>query len=179
MQNSNTNILIEALQNVNLVNEPLPAAPPPKKAKPTAAAAKTQPPPPPPPPPPKSITKVPQKPKVPDDPIERIKHLVHDALTCDDEDIEDIREASKKLWDIMLEVPLEQPKLVEVVVWSILKFGDDVILQHLGSSILFTVRLRYWMTSEWNRDRTSPSVLMLLRVSIHIKLIYPAPISNE
>lgn len=154
------NILTEALQSVNLVNEPLPAAPPPKKTKLTAA--KTQPPPP--PPPPKSVPKAPPKPKIPDDPAERIKHLVRDALTCD-EDIEDIREASKKLWDIMLEVPLEQPKLVEVVVWSILKFGDDVILQHLGSSILFTVRLRYWMTTEWNRDRASPTVLMLLRVS--------------
>lgn len=67
----------------------------------------------------------------------------------------------------MLKVPLEQPKLVEVVVWSILKFGDDVILQHLGSSILFAVRLRYWMTTEWNRDKTSPTVLMLLRVSFY------------
>lgn len=156
------NTSTEALQNVNLVNEPVPAAPPQKKIKLTtattaAAAAKTH-------PPQKTAAKASQGPKIPDDPIERIKYLVHDAFNCD-EDIEDIREASKKLWEIMLKVPLEQPKLVEVVVWSILKFGDDVILQHLGSSILFAVRLRYWMTTEWNRDKTSPTVLMLLRVS--------------
>lgn len=157
-----TNSSTEALQSVNLVNEPVPAPPPQKKPKltTTAAVAKAH-------PPQKSAAKASQGPKIPDDPSEKIKYLVHDAFNCD-EDIEDIREASKKLWEIMLKVPLEQPKLVEVVVWSILKFGDDVILQHLGSSILFAVRLRYWMTTEWNRDKTSPNVLMLLRVSFII-----------
>lgn len=156
------------MSTVNLVNEPLPAGPAPKKAKPNTAVKA--------PPPQKPAPKASQKSKVPDDPVERIKHLVFDALNCD-EDIEDIREASKKLWEIMLDIPLEEPKLIEAVIWSILKFGDDVILQHLGSSILFTVRLRYWMTAEWNRDRNATTVLMLLRVSIHDEPTSLIPIS--
>jgi len=106
------------------------------------------------------------KPKLPQDPAEKIRYQIEEALECDGgDDIEDIRKASKQVWDVIIPIRPEQSKLVEVAVRTILKVGDNQILRALGESILFSIRLRKWMTTEWNRDRNSPTVFMILKAS--------------
>lgn len=159
---SRSNCSAEMMSGASLGNETsTPIAPPKKNQKPNTVAVATSK-----PQTPKPLPVPPPKPKIPDDPIEKTKSLIEEALECDgDDDIEDIRKASKKIWDIMVQIKPEQTQLVEVAVRTILKVGDNEILRALGDSVLFAIRLRKWMTTEWNRDRNSPAVFMILKVS--------------
>ena len=160
-----SNFRIEMISSVALGNEPPASVGPPKKNQKVAGAAGT--------PSTVSTAKVqpvkssaPPKPKLPEDPAEKIRYQIEEALECDGgDDIEDIRKASKQIWDVFIGIRPEQSKLVEVAVRTILKVGDNQILRALGESILFSSRLRKWMTTEWNRDRNSPTVFMILKAS--------------
>ncbi|PWW72903.1 hypothetical protein C7212DRAFT_366070 [Tuber magnatum] len=162
-----SNFVTELISNVALGNEPSASVGPQKKNQRVASAASTtkvQP----------VKTAAPPKSKLPEDPAEKVRYQIEEALECDgDDDIEDIRKASKQVWDVIIGIRPEQSKLVEVAVRTILKVGDNQILRALGESILFSIRLRKWMTTEWNRDRNSPTVIMIL------KLLYKFCVSEE
>ncbi|KAG0641751.1 hypothetical protein HOY80DRAFT_1111119 [Tuber brumale] len=153
---------LKMISIVALGGDPSASVGPPKKnqkvasAASTASTAKVQP----------VKTAAPPKSKLPEDPVEKVRYQIEDALECDgDDDIEDIRKASKQVWDVIIGIRPEQSKLVEVAVRTILKVGDNQILRALGESILFSIRLRKWMTTEWNRDRNSPTLLYKFCVS--------------
>ncbi|KAL7273749.1 hypothetical protein RUND412_003369 [Rhizina undulata] len=155
-------VLVQALAAITVSSDALPSGPAQKKLKLSTVANPT----------PKTLVKPPPpKLQIPTNPAERVKHLINEAFDCDG-DLEDIRVAAKKLWEAIVDIQSEEEDrtVIEAALKAILKYGDDELLQHLGTVPHFAARLRKWLVPEWNRDKSSPIVELVLRTILKFRM---------
>jgi len=102
-----------------------------------------------------------------DDPLYTFKAELQQVL--DDEDEEDIRVVGQKVWEIVSNVNTDKPDFMSAAVETLLRFGDDEVIRYMGQQVPFTVRLRKWVVGEHNKDKKSPLVPKMLKVSSQTK----------
>lgn len=115
----------------------------------------------------KSVSKPPPAPKskVPVEPLAKLKYLLQECLDTDDDD-EEASDIAAKAWGIIADVTAEQSDLIAIAVSTILKVADDETLVYMGKILQFTMRLRKWVVAEHNKDKKSPMIPKMLKVSL-------------
>jgi hypothetical protein len=101
------------------------------------------------------------RPKVPTEPIPKMKYLLQQCLEDDDEDPQ---ETATKAWGYVSDVQPEQTEQISAVATTILKYVDDESAEYMGKIVQFSVRLRKWVVAEHNKDKKSPLIPKLLKV---------------
>jgi len=112
------------------------------------------------------------KSKVPTEPLARMKYLLTECLEDEEEEARDL---SLRAWGIVSDVSPEQTEMVTNAVNIILKTADDQTLVCMGKILQFTMKLRKWIVHEHNKEKKSPLIPKMLKVSLSISDIDRLP----